>query len=220
MIALLCPTRKRASQCKRMVDSVNKTSDETSIYLTFDEKERGEYAGIVAHKMCLPDGMPTAHKWNELAQLAMVNPSNKLFMLAADDMIFTTPDWDKALLEHYSALGNKVHLYSFQDSRDQNGTPHPIFTREWIEFWGYMVNPIYNHWYVDTHAVTVAKSAGCFTHMRDYLLVHDKPSDRNEGDETHNKIRTMGWKQRDDFVWNNTLDYLELDKEKLSRFMQ
>lgn len=214
-IALLCPTRRRTKLCERMVNSADKTADSYQTYLAFDAKERGEYVDIIANKTCLPDGMPTSHKWNELANLAMGNAANNLFMLAADDMMFATPGWDTALLEHYNALTNKIHVYALQDSRDVDGTPHIIVTREWIEVMGWFVPPIFLHWHIDSWTVEIAKSAGVFTHLRDYLLIHDKPSDTGKPDETHTGIRAMGWRDRDQYVADTCRDWLELQKEKL-----
>lgn len=217
-IALLCPTKGRREQFSRMCKSAAKTSDHHRIYVAISFDDIREYNGLFGGAVdarITPDMMPTAHKWNILAKTAMEDPNNKLFMLASDDMVFSTPLWDHALLEHYNALDNKVHVYSLQDSRDPEGTPHPIVTREWVEFWGYMVNPIWLHWYIDTWAVTVAKHAGCFTHLKDYLLVHDKGSDIGKPDATHIGIRSQGWPERDKFVWEKTKHYLELDKQIL-----
>ena len=75
---------------------------------------------------------------------------NQLFMVAADDMIFNTVGWDKDLIQHYENLENKIHVYHLQDSRDIDGTPHPIMSREYIEATGYFVPPIFLHWEIDS----------------------------------------------------------------------
>lgn len=219
-IAILVPTKGRPEQFRRMCESVNKTAGGAfSIYIAMSEEDSEDegYTPVTFNQYCThtPDGMPTAHKWNVLAEQAMKDTSNKLFMLGADDMVFSTPLWDKALLDAYDALENKIHVFALQDSRDAEGTPHIIVTREWIEFWGYMTNPIWLHWYVDTWAVTVAKHAGCFTHLKDYLLIHDKCNDKGYPDATHTGIRSQGWLERDKFVWEKTKHYLELDKQRL-----
>lgn len=207
MIALLVPTRARPQEFKRMIESALKTSDShlevyvnverdlsTSSLYEFPKSDRVDY--FVTDS---PAGFPTAQKWNILAEEAMKN-GNKLFMLAADDMVFATPLWDRALIDHYNALENKIHCYALQDSRDENGTPHIIVTREWIEALGYFVPPIFLHWNIDSWTVEIAKANNCFTHLKDYLLIHDKPSDKGQGDSTHTGIRAMGWRDRDQWV--------------------
>jgi hypothetical protein len=179
--------------------------------LTLPESDR---VGVLMVEM--PEAT-TGYKWNRLAQLAFGQP-NTFYMLAADDMVFKTNGWDKALVEHYAGLERKQHIYALRDSRDPaTGTPHPIFTREWISLFGWMVNPMYLHWFVDTHAVEVAKSCNVFTHFSNYELTHIKPSDHGNPDETHSRIRSWGWAERDRFVWEVTKEYRELDKQKLKK---
>lgn len=204
MIALLCPSRMRPQLCQRMVQSVyDTTKSQIRIYIGVSE---GFEAYKEALKLPITDRVglvlvtladyPTAHKWNKLCELA-TKQDDKLFMLAADDVIFETPRWDEALIKHYENLEDKKHVYHLQDSRDENGTPHPIVTREWVEKLGFFVPPIFLHWNVDSWTVGMAKDNQAFTHLKDFLLKHDKPSDTGQGDETHNRIRQMGWHERD-----------------------
>ncbi len=212
-IALLCPTRNRQVQLVRMIESVHRTvnSVEPNFYIAATQGDEGCYPFI--H----PEGMPTAFRWNILAEAALKNPDNKLFMLCADDVVFSTPLWDKALLDHYNALENKIHVYHLLDERTGHGTPHPIVTREYIEAMGYFLPPLFLHWFVDTWTVDIAKANGCFTHLTDYQLQHIKPSDEGKPDETHSRIRQMGWHERDKWVHEHSQHILEFEKKRLSK---
>ena len=221
-IAILVPTKGRAEKFRRMVDSACKTSDALiQVYCAVSLEEQSKYKECISGvktNVFMATGqeyLPTVAKWNMLAELALKDSSNKLFMLGSDDIIFSTPLWDKALLEHYAALENKIHVYHLQDSRDKDGTPHVIVTREYIEAVGYFLPPIFLHWYIDSWTVEMAKSAGVFTHMRDYELIHDKPSDSGNPDATHNGIRAQGWKKRDDYVAEKMQSWLGMEKDKL-----
>lgn len=213
-IALLVPTRGRPEQLKRMIKSAQTTADEKNIkfYIAttigLDEP---------LYDFAMPDGMPTAFKWNMLAEEAMTNPDNKLFMLASDDIVFTTPCWDKALLDHYNALENKIHVYHLRDNRNPDGIPHPVVTREYIGAMGYFLPPLFLHWFVDSWTIDIAQANGCFTHLKDYELQHIKPSDKGKPDETHNKIRNMGWHARDKWVSEKCQHFLELEKSRLAK---
>lgn len=220
MIALLCPSRGRPEQLRRMIESVKAASSAPIIiYMSLSELAGNYFDWALSYQNCPrvrfatyrhPDNLPTVHKWNLLAEQALKNPDNKLFMLASDDMIFETPGWDKALIDHYNQLPKartmrkQPHVYALQDSRDENGTPHPIVTREYIEAIGYFMPPWFLHWYCDSWTVEMAKgycAKYCaFTHLKDYKLIHDKPSDKGKGDETHNRIRDFGWHERDKAV--------------------
>lgn len=201
-IAILVPTKGRPQQFERMVESANSTS---STRPTIYEAKSGKD---------VPEWLPTVHKWNLLAEKAFKD-GHKLFMLGADDMIFKTNGWDTALLDHYNALENKIHVYHLQDSRDKDGTPHVIVTREWIEAMGYFLPPIFLHWYIDSWTVEIAKCNGVFTYMRDYLLEHDKPSDKGEADATHTGIRAQGWHERDQYVAKVMFPWLLTEQRRL-----
>lgn len=204
MISLLCPTRGRPEQFKRMCDSAKATAGcEIEILAVSNGKDT--YVPTVT-----PD-LPTVHIWNALAQIA----KGDLLMLCADDVIFSTPEWGKALLESYRSLTNKIHVWSLLDSRDENGTPHPIVSREYFNSLGYFLPPIFLHWYVDTWTVEIAKANNCFTHMKDYLLIHDKPSDKGMGDHTHHHIRRMGWHGRDKETNSKCQHFLAFEKKRL-----
>lgn len=225
-IAILCPTRGRPEQCQRMIESAFKMSaGKVQLYIAVSGNEFEVYksalfvpdqnrVGVCMVEM--PDGMPTAHKWNRLAELAARQPAG-LFMLGSDDMYFDTPGWDKALIDHYNSLENKIHCYALQDSRDIDGTPHVIVTREWIDALGYFVPPIFLHWKIDTWTVEIARSSGVFTHLREFKLIHDKPSDKGNGDETFRRIRSFGWRERDDYVAKTCDHFLEVEKERLAK---
>lgn len=218
MIAILCPTYRRAQLCKRMVNSTV-----VDVFLGTDARDIFDYKlnGIEPKDYihCHPL-LPTVQKWNDLAFEAMNNPEYKLFMLGGDDMYFSTPGWDYALKEHYQNLENKVHVYSLKDSRGEESYPHPIVTREWIETMGYAFPPLFLHWKLDTWTIEIAKANNCFTHMTDFLLTHDKPSDNGGGDATHHGIRSYGWRERDQFVADKCAHFLQVEKDRLAKALQ
>lgn len=215
-IALLCPTRGRPEQFKRMCESVKSTSQDINNVFIFhgSDDPNCEYS-----TKRFRENYPTVAKWNDLASSALLNQNIKLFMLAADDIIFETPGWDKALLDHYNNLENKIHVYALQDSRDPDGNPHPIVTREYINAMGYFLPPIFLHWFVDSWTCNIARSNSCFSFLRDYLLTHNKPSDHGQPDETHLGIRRMGWHERDTYVNATCQHFLEAEKIRLAKHM-
>lgn len=222
MIALLCPSKGRPEKLARMIKSALDTSTcKLNFYigLSIEDYDKYGFANFQNDRVdCFvkadfPELLPTAHKWNILADIARNDPltlqsygykgtdaNNSLFMIAGDDMFFDTPGWDKAIIDHYEKLSNKIHVYNLQDSRDKDGVPHPIVTREYIEAMGYIYPPIFLHWQGDIWTNRIARYNYCFTHLRDYLLIHDKPSDKGQPDATHTGIRSYGWLQRDQWV--------------------
>lgn len=226
MISLLCPTRHRPEQCKRMVESVLATSvaGNVSIILGVQDAVSNVYASQLSSKnnnvliATMPE-WPTVHSWNSMAISAMKNELNNLFMLASDDIIFSTPGWDEAIINHYNQLKEKIHVYHFQDSRDIDGTPHPIVSREYIDALGYFLPPIFLHWHVDSWTVSISRSCNVFTHLREYELIHDKPSDRGQPDETHTRIRKNGWRERDAHVNHTCGHFLGFERNRLAKIL-
>lgn len=211
MIAIICPTRARKDGFERMFNSAFATANEKRITIFSGSNGDDEYVW-----MKYPIDMPTVYMWNDLVKAALANNDNKLFMLGSDDMIFATPGWDNALIEHYNGLKNKIHVYHLQDSRDTHGTPHPIVSREYIEAMGYFLPPLFTHWFVDSWTVAIAKHNNCFTYMKDYSLIHNKPSDLGKPDETHTRIRRNGWHRRDVEVNEKCQHFLALEQQRLA----
>lgn len=224
MITILCPTRSRPKQFERMINSAFATA-ETEIkiycYVSTEDPKRHEYDSLIDDAKVIgitgPD-YSCVMALNEMGRMREPSQS-ELVMVGADDTIFATKGWDKAILDHYHALEKKPHVYAMQDSRSEDGTPHLIMSREYIDTLGYVFPPIFLHWFADSWTTEIAKSAGCFTHMKDYLLIHDKPSDRSEPDETHTRIRKLGWQNRDTYVNEKCQHYLDLEKSLLRMAM-
>lgn len=213
MISILCPSRGRPAKCLRMIESVKNTAENAEIHVAVLEEERIKYEEFLGRNIEVVPEWSTVMTWNYLAGKAQ----GDLIMLGSDDTVFTTPGWDSALIEHYNSLDNKIHVYSLRDSRDRAGTPHPIVTKEFIAAMGYFLPPIFLHWFVDTWIVDIAKANNCFTHLTDYLLVHDKPSDSGDPDETHNRIRRQGWHRRDQYVNDTCQHFLGHERIRLGR---
>ena len=222
MISLLCPTRGRPAMFRNMLESAWATA-ETKLEIlagiggedtetAYKENYYGyDITGV--HQTLLTGNFPATFVANDLASRA----HGDLIFLVGDDTVFTTPHWDKPLLEHYARLNNKIHVYSLRDSRGEDGTPHPIATKEYVKALGYLHTPIFNHFYPDTWMVEIAKANNCFTHMKDFLLLHNKPSDKGIFDETHTRIRSFGWLNRDMKVNETCQHFLELEKQRLGK---
>lgn len=222
MIDLICPSKGRPDKLKRMWDSAKHTASNPSelfLIVGVQATEYQSYRAVMGHEqnliITIVKDWSTAYSWNTLQQLGV----GDITMLASDDMIFSTPLWDKALTDHYNSLQNKVHVYALQDSRDRMGTPHPIVTKEYIEAMRYFLPPIFLHWFVDSWTVEIAKYNDVFTHLTDYMLIHDKPSDSGKPDSTHTGIRERGWNERDKYVNDTCQHLLQHEKERLGLTM-
>jgi hypothetical protein len=197
-----------------MIDSACATADCWVEIIVGVLQEESELYSTIPH-VVVPE-WSTVMSWNFLADS---KAEGHLIMLGSDDMVFATPGWGTALLNHYNALENKIHVYHLQDSRDADGSPHPIISREYIAAMGYFLPPVFYHWYVDSWTRKIAEANGCFSYFKDYQLIHDKPSDVGKADETHNRIRKQGWHERDSYVNQKCQHFLEYEKSRLAEAM-
>lgn len=215
-VAILCPTKARPDECKRMIDSVNATTKygNVNIYIAVqDYNEEYDFLRKYSNvRVYFAKDWTTAYSWNFLADEAAKDRNVKFFMLGADDIIFSTPKWDDVIEKHES----ETCVVSFLDSRDSDGTPHPIVSRGFYEKLGYFVPPIFLHWYVDTWIVSIAKACDMFHHIKDYMVIHNKPSDIGKPDETHTGIRNRGWHQRDEYTWKKCQHLLACEISRMS----
>lgn len=214
MITVLCPTYGRPDKCKRMIASIRNTATTNiEVLLCTSNEDTSDYSNIDA---ILYQDKPysTVACSNFLSQ--HVRPETTLIMVTGDDTVFATPNWDLALLSHYEKLENKIHVYHLLDSRGASGTPHPIVTQEFMKALGYFMTPIFLHLYVDTWTVEIAKYNNCFTHMKDYLLIHDKCTNNgNPADNTRTRMLNKGWFERDEYVNETCGHFLQIEKDRL-----
>lgn len=237
MISLLVPTRGRAKKFSNMVQSVaNTTSTKVTIYALLqseDDVKDYDIKGIQipsnanlevkVNAFHLFDiDAPTVHLWNKLAGIAFDDKdvTNNIFMLASDDVLFDTKGWDVELIKRYEALANKIHVFSLKDYREHEvneglSTPHPIVTREYMKAMGYFIPPLFLHWHVDKWTVEVARANDVFTHINNFVCVHDKVQLVEDIDETHNRLRKRGWRERDAYVDKMSQHILEAEKVRL-----
>jgi len=218
VITLICPTKNRPDLCKRMVESAYATADgKIGIILGIAEPSiyYADYENIKGPDKIPAGALPTVATINLIAKRLIEEGTTTLFFVVGDDAVFKTKGWDTALLKAYSELENKIHVFGLQDSRDKEGTPHPIATKEFIQAMGYLLVPIFNHWYADTWLSDLTKANNCFTYLRDYVLEHKKPSDEGVFDSTYKDLRGSGTMERDKFVSEACAHFLGIEKGRL-----
>jgi len=205
--ARLCvcvPTMGRPKGFNRLLQSIQDTATtgRVSVLVDIQGKPDGYDLNnkLVAKVFESPVGQPTVYRWNRMFYYGEKQSLGDFYMLGADDMVFLDKGWDEFFSTPDSAGYFVFHL---QDTRDVDGTPHPIVKHTEP----YLVHPGFLHWYGDTHLVENARNSNEFKHIRTHRLAHIKPSDVGVCDETHLMIRKMGWRERDKEFYN----YLKLD---------
>ncbi len=225
-IAILCQTRGRPELCARMIKSALATAEDATgfevlLYVDNDDPRLNDYAVLAAGcpnvRLVTGPSLDAAWRWNTLARKATRGSTHPLLMMAGDDMVFQTQRWDAAFETARTNFPKGLGLLSFDDGRGPKGKshPHPVMTREMYEILGYFSPPMFQHWYIDTWLVEVAKRAGCFAYLHDVVVGHVKPADSGVLDDTHLRIRSAGRHDRDTLMWEISQPYLNLDVQRM-----
>ena len=168
MIDLLCPTRGRPEQFKRMCDSARYlASGDINIiaYVDDNDPERDKYPQDVN----IGPQLPLAPAYQYLYGLS----SAPIVMMCADDIVFRTKDWDKKVIQ--SAASDGVFVLSYDDlGRPRREDGHPFIGRRFIELVGYFTYPGLQHSCVDNWVVDIAKAVNRYIYS-DIIIEHLHP---------------------------------------------
>jgi hypothetical protein len=160
MISILCPTRKRPQNAKRLVQSIYDTATHPpAIHFYVDEGdvESLQYGPLLGRYFVGPR-IVMSNMWNVLAGEA----EGDILMLCGDDVIFQTPGWDEMVEREFRMCPDKI-LMVHGDDLGPNGRTFatlPFVSRKWIDTVGYFTPPGFSGDYADTWIDDVAKMIG------------------------------------------------------------
>jgi hypothetical protein len=179
LISLLCPTRGRPDQFKRMVESARDTADgafNIVAYVDKDDPTKEEYPEWVQVGYPLPLGPAYQYLWEQT--------KSEIVMMCADDLIFRTKGWDTKVKELMPE--DLIGVVSYDDlgrPRKENG--HPFIGKKLIQLVGYLCYPKLKHSCVDNWVVDIATGIDRFFYS-DLVIEHMHPKyGKGEVDETY-----------------------------------
>lgn len=173
MISLLCPTRKRPDQLRRMVDSMKKTihgySPQVVCYVDDDDRSYDDFDGYGRDvQFIYGPRIVLSNTWNKCAGKSI----GDIFGQMNDDIIFKTPGWDHMVEEAFAASKDKILMVHGSDGSGKGTAsgigqfaPHPFVHRRWFEVLGYFTPPFFSSDYGDTWINDLANGIG----RREYL---------------------------------------------------
>ena len=168
MISLLCPTRGRPEQYKRMCESAKETAirDINIIaYVDDDDPKRDEYPQdvIIGPRLALAPAY----------QYLYEHSTAPIVMMCADDIVFRTKGWDAEVEE--KAPKDGIFVISYDDlGRPRKEDGHPFIGRRFIEIMGYFTYPKLSHSCVDNWVVDIAKKINRYIYS-DIIIEHMHP---------------------------------------------
>jgi len=227
MICIAIPSRGRPQFLKQLVSSALTTaSDPKNVsiqyYLNDNDPDIKQYESILSdlqkqyehsvHWKIGPD-QNTVLSWEEICDSTQAD----YYMLAGDEVIFETQDWDKKFEQTKQKYPDGIFCMSMycgrgQSRLDENVTP--VVTKEWRQALGYFWGPMFWHWFVDQWSGDLAKAIDRFEYRSD-ITVRVK---KIKKDTTGLRNRGSGIHKRDEWTYNKFKEIsFPTDVEKLRR---
>lgn len=215
MISILCPTRNRQGELKRMVESACDTASHPQnieILFRMDDDDRTEHVFDAPCRLFTLTG--TRHKimcdnWNDLIPHAL----GSIFMCGNDDIEFKTPGWDQLIEAEFSKYPDGILLVGGDDGFTRGrAIPHPFVSRRWVELQGYFSAPYFESDYgTDTWNEDIAQMVNRRVYLPNLLIFHHHPAfGTGPQDDTYKERMTRHAQQ------NPGLLYMKLKPERMA----
>jgi GT2 family glycosyltransferase len=180
-ISLITPSRGRAAQLERYLDSFWTTAlrarpVELESIVVLDGDREGVEVAVRSNSTVLfsPDQRGAVRRWNEGLALA---PNSDAYILGADDLIWH-PDWLNATLDALALLPNQSGMVGFNDltqwQKKNQLASHWLITRRCLHevMGGVMAIPSYYHYWFDPEMNERAQIAGCWVIATNAVVEH------------------------------------------------
>ncbi len=216
-ISILVPTRKRCGRLKELYYSAMETANKPGNveFVVYVDDDDNSYDGVDLYNMKIIRGpqITISEAWNKCAD----NASGDYLGLFGDDVIFRDKDWDRAVLERFDEVDDKIgFVYGYDGSpyNDTYGT-HGFVHKNWVEVVGYFVPPYFAANYVDLWINDLAK--GVQRHM--YIPYYFEHMHQGFGKAADDEVYQEG-RERDKGMQDVYKSKLKEREEQIQRLKQ
>ena len=225
-ISILCPTRERQENIKRLVKSVEnctKKIDDVELLLYIDNDDekslnisdwldKYSFVKTILGERC----KHLSDSWNILWK----NATGEIFMLCGDDIVFETIGWDNTVRKHFNKFDDHIMLVCGNDGI-KHGPTHPFVHKNWTDTVGYFTpeNMSYgndswiNHLSLNLN-INERRIFDGFKTTHLHFSCH-----KSKIDKTYSDLLSRAGKNRDRKRRIEALDIIKLDAEKLRKFI-
>lgn len=227
MISLCLPTRNRPDNLERMLYSATSNAesdleavcymdeDDAKSFKTvrdFDAFHRLRIVPITGPRLTMSD------YWNKCADHA----SGDILMLCADDLIFRTEGWDRAVESAFETVPNSIVMIWADDGQPNAAehATHPFLHRRWVDTVGYMTPPYFVSDYADTWINDLAAGVDRRVYLPEVCIEHMHFSlEKAEMDDTYRDRLLRHAEQNPAQLYEELLPERLRDIEKLKAVM-
>ncbi len=221
-ISILVPTRGRVSNIKRLIESVyNTVNNINNIELAFyvdtddvvtvnffeEEKSKKQFTHLIDTKIIIQDRQPT---FGETNNVLYRNSKHEIMMLAADDVVFRTKNWDVLIIEEFKKQPDMLQLVFGYDGIQPPGTlaTHSFISRKSADILGYATPSDFGYNYADNWMTELYRQINRLVYLPIYFEHAHWGVGKAEYDETYRK--------GSDAPHSNSIAIWE-DKERLAK---
>jgi len=167
---VIVPTRKRPEQCKRLIDSFEKTTDNAQLMFVIDGDDNS-YDGFDWRGHGCGEVNPRASLTQKLNHTAMnLIDEYDEFMWQGDDHEFITPHWDTKLLEVRKEWGSGW-LYTSNGRRSDVPETWTV-SKDVIQTLGWYANPALAHYNIDYSIAELGRRSGLIKWVPEVQITH------------------------------------------------
>lgn len=212
MISLLCPTRKRPHNIKRLYQSILDAADrpdevELVIYIddddhSYDDMDLPNLVKVIGPRIVL------SSMWNHCFE----ESNGDILMHCGDDIVFRSSGWDTKIKEVFDNYPDKIVLvYGDDGYKHEKLATHSFLHRKWVNAVGYFCPPYFSCDYNDNWLTELAEKIGRKVYLPDVYTEHMHPvAKKAVWDKTHRERLERG--RRDDVA--NLYRKLETERIK------
>ena len=169
-LCVFLPTRQRPEMAARCIASFRETKalDATDLILVVDDDD-DSYADVTDHDKITVTRDTLVTAVNAAAEF--LAPHYDALFLAADDLVFVTPGWDRLMLGTLDGMGGTGMVYP-DDKRRYDVPEHVLMSSDLITELGWFCEPSMAHFYVDNVWAELGKRTGLIRFCPDAVIEH------------------------------------------------
>ena len=209
VVSILCPTRERPKELRRMIDTAQETATgpvEILLYFDPDDNTVNEFLhldGVRAFRGKKPLKLGAA--WNKLCDCS----TGDYVFMGNDDLVFHTQGWDRLMVHKYrEEFPDGVGLLWADDMG--NGARHcafPFLSKQWVAILGYFAPTYFEFFFHDTWVFDIAKDINRAVYYPEVKIEHAHYTYRKaEFDATYKRNRNRNQNRTDEIMYKNTLN--------------
>jgi len=214
MISIICATKNRPENVKRLIQSAKDTAQDFEFVFIIDEGDTIEAQGytVVINKQ----GFVSL---GTLFNMGVPYAKGDVFMLCGDDVVFRSKDWDKIVQDKINSFKDKICLVYGDDLlQGERMATHPFVHKNWVEALGYLNPPQFYSDFGDVYLMDLARGVNRLVYLPEVVAEHLHPfGNKAPTDDTYE--RRVKYKKRARRIYNNSLDQKKEDIDKIISFM-